>query len=200
MRLLKLTALALLLVSPAWAHRTPPDHPAASESLSIPSLTHGQMKVIAEHLPAIRALADSQFPTDPVMRRLQAYVNLQAFACLWGSVPGSLTDEASPFNECAHAYLAGARALLVHLRGMGERPDVAALVHEIEIEMLDNNAALELCRFSDEPFNTGEIIGPRWREIPFHAPSALTFAAALAGLLGAAAALWRKGPAAQTVS
>ncbi len=42
------------------------------------------MAVIADNLSAIRALADAQFPTDPLMRRLQGYVNLQSFACLWG--------------------------------------------------------------------------------------------------------------------
>jgi hypothetical protein len=40
------------------------------------------------------------------MTRIENYVNLQSFACLWGLVPGSLKDEGSPFNECAHAYLA----------------------------------------------------------------------------------------------
>ena len=76
------------------------------------------MQVIAANLPAIRDLAERQDPTDLTMRRLQDFVNLQEFACLWGMVPGSLTDEASPFNECAHSYLAGARALLMHLRQM----------------------------------------------------------------------------------
>ncbi len=54
-----------------------------------------------------------------------------------------MTDENSPFNECAHAYLAGARALLMHLREMpGDRRAVDALVAKIETGMLANNAAL----------------------------------------------------------
>ena len=66
------------------------------------SLTHGQMAVIADNLSAIRSLADERTPGDLVMWRLRDYVNLQLFACLWGAVPGSVRDEASPFNECAH--------------------------------------------------------------------------------------------------
>ena len=55
------------------------------------------------------------------MWRLEDYLSLQSFACLWGLVPGSVTDEASPFNECSHAYLAAARALLLHLRDNAAR-------------------------------------------------------------------------------
>ena len=150
------------------------------------------MTVIADNLSAIRALADAQFPTDPAMRRLQGYVNLQAFACFWGLAPRSLTDETSPFNECAHAYLAAARALLLHLKAMpGDRRAVDALVAKIEIEMLAHNSALTLCRYSDEAFNTGEILWPHWRDIPRHAPTALTFAAILLALGASGAALVR---------
>ena len=127
--------LVLLLVvaaasHPAWAHRERSSRSSAPQGIAIPSLSHGQMQVIAANLPAIQDLAARQDPTDLTMRRLQDFVNLQKFACLWGMVPGSLTDEASPFNECAHSYLAGARALLLHLRQMpgGNRPAVDALV------------------------------------------------------------------------
>ena len=185
--------LLLAATTSTWAHREKGDRAAAPNSISIPSLTHGQMMVIAENLSAIRALAAAQFPTDPVMRRLEGFVNLQTFACLWGLAPGSLTDESSPFNECAHAYLAGARALLVHLQHMpnGDRGAVNALVSRIEVEMLANDAALNLCRFSDEPFNTAQIVSPRWLDIPFHAPTVLTLSSALAGLFAGALALLR---------
>ena len=145
------------------------------------------MQVIADNLWAIRDLADRQEPTDLTMRRLQDFVNLQSFACLWGLVPGSLTDERSPFNECAHSYLAGAQALLLHLRQMPEsdRARVEALATRIEIEMLSRQASLVLCRFSGEPFNTNEVIWPHWSEIPFHPPSLMTFAAILSLLAGA---------------
>ena len=173
---------------PAWAHHAPTGRPTDAIGISIPSLSHGQMQVIADNLPAIQDLAARQDPTDLTMRRLQDFVNLQRFACLWGMVPGTLTDEASPFNECAHSYLAGARALLLHLQQMpgGDRAGVEALVSKIELEMLSANASLVLCRYSDEPFNTNVVIAPHWGEIPLHPPSLMTFAA-LAVLLCAAA-------------
>jgi hypothetical protein len=187
--------LALLAAAPASAHRAKTDAAAPAEGLPISSLTHGQMKVIAENLTAIRALADAQFPTDPVMRRLQGYVSLQSFACLWGWVPGSLTDESSPFNECSHAYLAGAQALLLHIRHMpGHGAAADALVAKVEAEMLANGAALSLCRFSDEPFNTAAVLFPRWRDAPRHAPTALFLGGWLALLFAGAATgvrLWR---------
>jgi hypothetical protein len=101
--------------------------------------------------------------------------------------PETLTDEDSPFNECAHSYLAGAQALLLHLRQMqgGDRTTVDALVKKIDLEMLNENASLILCRCNDEPFNTNEVIAPHWTDIPLHPPSLMTFAA-LALLAGVA--------------
>jgi hypothetical protein len=122
-------------------------------------------------------------------------VNLQSFACLWGLVPGSISDEASPFNECAHAYLAGARALFLHLRQMpgGDRPAMQALGTRIELEMLEHGASLVMCRYSDQPFSTGEILPPHWRDIPFHPPTLFTFVAfALLPVAGLWAWLWRR--------
>jgi hypothetical protein len=66
------------------------------------------MEVIANNMAAILDLANRQIRTDPHLRRLQTFINLQFFACMWGIVPGSLDDEHSPFNECTHAYLAAA--------------------------------------------------------------------------------------------
>jgi hypothetical protein len=72
-----------------------------------------------------------------------------------------------------------------------------ALIAEIETEMLANGASLTLCRFSDEPFNTNEIIYPRRSEIPSHPPSAAIAAAVLAaiGLMGRGAIPRRVIPA-----
>ena len=86
------------------------------QGISIPSLTHGQMAAISNNLSAIRAQASSRIGFDMTTWRLEDYLNLQSFACLWGIVPGSIRDEGSPFNECAHAYLAATRALLLQLR------------------------------------------------------------------------------------
>jgi hypothetical protein len=185
-------ALAVVLVmlgaSLSQAHRistrsgTPPD------GVSVPSLTHGQMAVISDNLPAIRALASARLGFDMTTWRLEDYLNLQAFACLWGIVPGSITDEGSPFNECAHAYLAAGRALLLQLsQAPGvDRKAVAALTSKIEAEMLANGASLNLCRYSDEPFNTNEVIWPHWSEIPFHAPTLAVLSAVFALIAGLA--------------
>jgi hypothetical protein len=180
-------AFGLAASTPAAAHREATGRPAPTDSIAIPNLTHGQMAVIARNQAAILDLAANQIPTDPTLRRLQGFINLQVFACLWGLMPGSVDDETSPFNECSHAYLAATRALLLHLQTMpGDRAPVRALIAKIEREMLDNNASLVLCRYSDEPFNTAERISPRWREIPFHAPSLIAFAAATLLIAGCA--------------
>ena len=150
------------------------------------------MAVIADNLSSIRALAGSQIGLDMTMWRLEDYLNLQSFACLWGVVPGSIADESSPFNECAHAYLAAAQALLLHLREAPgvDHDAVGALIGRIETEMLANGASLSLCRFSDEPFNTNQIIFPRWSEIPSHPPTAGFAAAVFAAIAGMAWTAW----------
>lgn len=186
------------LASPdsANAHRIATGRDAPTDAILIPNLSHGQMAVIDDNRTAILDLAAQQMPTDPTMRRLEAFINLQYFDCMWGLVPGSVEDETSPFNECSHAYLAATRALLIHLREMpGDRTAVRALVAKIEREMLNNNASLVLCRYSDEPFNTAERIAPHWREILFHLPSLMTFAAFLLAATGFAsgAMMLRRG-------
>jgi hypothetical protein len=190
------TALAAMVAappSPAWAHREATGREAPAESISIPTLSHGQMAVIADNRAAILDLAAQQMPTDPTMRRLEAFINLQFFDCFWGLVPGSVEDESSPFNECSHAYLAATRALLLHLQEMpGDRTKAHALVARIENEMLDNNASLVLCRYSDEPFNTAERIPPHWGEILFHLPTLITFSGLALLIAGLAAAGWAR--------
>jgi hypothetical protein len=183
---------AMLLTSPSEAHRLAASGGPPPTGIAIPSLTHGQMAVIADNLSSIRALAGSQIGFDMTMWRLEDYLNLQSFACLWGVVPGSIADESSPFNECAHAYLAAAQALLLHLReAPGVDHDAAgALIGRIETEMLANGASLSLCRFSDEPFNTNQIIFPRWSEIPLHPPTAGFAAAVFAAIAGIAWTAW----------
>jgi hypothetical protein len=146
------------------------------------------MAVISDNLSAIRALANARIGFDMTTWRLEDYLNLQSFACLWGLVPGSIADEESPFNECAHAYLAAGRALLLHLSESpgSDRKAVDTLISKIEIEMLANNASLTMCRYSDEPFNTNDVIFPRLREIRFHLPTAAFTAAVLVAIGGAA--------------
>jgi hypothetical protein len=193
---LALSALPILLLAAAalwigsasaWAHRT---STGATTGIAILSLTHGQMAVIARYRGEILALADRQLAqSDETFFRLRNYVDLQYVYCAWGLVPGSVTDEASPFNECSHAYLSGTRALLLHMQTMpGDQGAVDALVDRIERDMLANNASLVLCQYSSEAFNTADHISPHWRDVPFHGPSALTFTGfvglSLTGVLG----------------
>jgi hypothetical protein len=146
------------------------------------------MAVIRGNLSAIRVLAQARTGFDMTTWRLEDYLNIQSFACLWGVVPGSVADEESPFNECAHAYLAAARALLLHLREATgvDHGAVEALIRKIEAEMLTNGASLTLCRYSDEPFNTNEVIWPHWREIASHPPPAAVAFVTLAAIAGMA--------------
>jgi hypothetical protein len=186
-------ALVMLAAWPSEAHRISTRDGPPPAGVSIPSLTHGQMAVIRDNLPAIRALAGARLGFDLTTWRLEDYLNLQSFACLWGIVPGSVTDEESPFNECAHAYLAAGRALLLQLR-QGPNADpksIDALISKIEVEMLADGASLNLCRYSDEPFNTDEIIWPHWGMAPFHAPTLAAVGAVLAMLASGAFALWQ---------
>ena len=186
-------ALALALAGcpawcPAWAHHQGVAHEPPAEGIAIPSLSHGQMAVIAANRAAILNLAARQMPTDRVMRRLQGFISIQFSACAWGLVPGSL-EEDSPFNECTHAHLAGTQALLLHLQGMpGDRTAVHALVERIELDMLANDAALVLCRYSDEPFNTAEVVYPRWGDATASTAGVVT---AACFMLAGCGAWWR---------
>ncbi|WP_454917948.1 hypothetical protein [Xanthobacter sediminis] len=181
----------------ASAHRRADPQAVAARGLGIPNLTHGQMAVMDAFAPAVRALASDGGRTDEIFRRLANFAALQRTYCLWLALPGSVADEASPFNECAHAYLAALRALLLHMQDMPERrPAAQALAAEIEGEMIRHAASLNLCRSSAEDFNTAEVIMPEWREIPAHGPSLLTLAGMAllaAGALGAGAMALRRG-------
>jgi hypothetical protein len=145
-------------IQPAMAHHS---SVGSTAGIPIPSLVRGQMAVMAENKSAILDLADREPFQDETFLQLRNFIEIQSFRCLWSLVPGSIDDEASPFNECSHAYLSATRALLLHMQGMrGDRSRVQALVDRIELQMAINNAALVLCRYSDEPFNTADVISP----------------------------------------
>ena len=57
--------------------------------------------------------------------------------------------------------------------------------------MLAGGASMNLCRYSDEPFNTNEMIWPHWGMTPFHPPTAISAAAAFAAL---GVAVWGAWP------
>ena len=191
-RIALIAALAMLASSAAQAHRISTRSGPPPAGVLIPSLTHGQMALIRDNLPAIRALAGARLGFDLTTWRLEDYLNLQSFACLWGIVPGSITDEESLFNECAHAYLAAGRALLLQLAHEpgSDHKSIDALISKIEVEMLADAASLTLCRYSDEPFNTNEIIWPHWGMVPFHPPTAMMAVAAFAGIGVAMWGIW----------
>jgi len=178
---------ALLAAQPASPHRRAAN--ADDSGIAIPALTHGQMAVIADHRAEILALAARLPRTDERFRRLLNFGKLQHTYCLWGLVPGSLRDEASPFNECSHAYLSATQALLVAMRNMNDPRsplggEIEALVSRIDAEMVRKGASFVLCQYSADGFNTASLVRPDLAAVPFHAPSAFSFAA-LALAMGA---------------
>jgi hypothetical protein len=144
------------------------------------------MAVIARYRGDILDLAQRQTVTDPTFRRLYNHGNLQFTYCLWGMMPGSLGDEESPFNECSHAYLATAKALLTHMATMpaGER-EAKALISDIDADMVRSGASWILCQYSGEAFSTGAIVEPRWRDMLFHPPSLAVLLVTVAALVAA---------------
>ncbi len=170
----------LLALTPVRAHHQPLGE-GAKIGVAIPAVAHGEMAVVARHRADILALAARQPRTDPTLRRLMGFVSLQHFACFWGLVPGSISDESSPFNECAHAYVAGARALLAHMVMMpGDQSSAKALDARIETELAADPAFNVLCSNSNEAFDSGIIIGPDWQLAASHPPTVATFLSLLA--------------------
>lgn len=168
--------LSLLLQAPAaFAHMRKGNEPPPADAILIPSLSHGQMAIIGDYRPAILALGETVKYRDTTASRLMSYIHLQHAACLWGLVPQSVADEASPFNECSHAYLAATRTLLLHLTAYPETAAAAGRLRDgIESAMMQDGTSLSLCRYSDLPFNTDEILAPHWQDLPSHLPSLLT--------------------------
>ena len=183
-----LIAIAMLPASaPVCAHHQSP-HEGAIVGIAIPAITHGEMLVVAKYRAEILDLAARQPRTDPTLRRLVGFVSLQHFACFWGLVPGSLSDEASPFNECSHADVAGARALLMHMVAMpGDQSSARALAARIETDVASDPAFSALCSNSAQSFDSGMVIGPDWQLAPAHLPTVLT---SFALLVLATAGLW----------
>ena len=153
--------------------------------LNIPQISHGEMAVISDYRGRIIDLASRAVDTNEPFRRVLNYAEIQYSYCLWGRMPGSVTDEESPFNECAHAYLAATKAVLLSMREMPqEAPAAGEIISAVDADMVRRGLALISCRFSGEAFNTADIVKPRWSGIPFHAASmaSLTGLASLFGL------------------
>jgi len=178
-----ITALFLAVAGNARAHSRSVG--GSHAGLDIPEISHGEMAVISDYRSGIIDLASRAVETDEPFRRVLNYAEIQYSYCLWGRMPGSVTDEESPFNECAHAYLAATKAVLMSMREMPREAAAAGqIISAVDADMARRGLALITCRFSGEAFNTADIVRPRWSGIPFHAASlvSLTGLAALFGL------------------
>jgi len=183
--LLAVVAAFFVSISPANAHHAKRVRPGEAVGVAIPAISHGEMPVFAKHLPDIMDLARRQPRTDATLRRLQGFVNLQTFACFWGLGPGALSDEGSPFNECAHGYLAGARALLTHMAEMpGDETEARALQRRIAEDLARDPALGAICSNSKEAFDSGIVVGPDWGLALTHMPTLATAAGILSAIAG----------------
>lgn len=166
--------LFMLQTESGWAHRSSAG--TDTSGISIPSLSHGEMAVIADYRKPILDLAARMTRTDEKFRRLLNYTNIQYSYCLWGVVPGSIADEQSPFNACSHAYLAATKAVLVYMRDMPEHRDaVSTLVSDLDAALVRNGGSFVMCQYSGDPYNTADIIRPRWSDVPGHLTSLFSF-------------------------
>lgn len=190
-RIGRLAALALiaslfpLLAGNTSAHERSAD--GSHAGLEIPAISHGEMAVISDYRSGIIGLASRAVDTNEPFRRVLNYAEIQYSYCLWGRMPGSVTDEESPFNECAHAYLAATKAVLLSMREMPREAAAAGeIISAIDADMARRGLALITCQFSGEAFNTADIVKPIWSKVPLHPASmaSLTGLAALFGLAG----------------
>lgn len=184
-----LAAVLLMTIPTAEAHRA---GAGRSDGLPIPSLSHGQMAVIDNNRAAVFALAARAAHTDESFRRLFNYAKIQYTVCLWGVVPGSITDEDNPFNACAHAYLAATRTLLDMMRDRpGADPAAVALADKVDQELL-RDGTLFLCAYSGTAYNTADVIYPQWSALPGHA--AFVLGGGVVAMIAAAGAVlaWRR--------
>lgn len=130
------------------------------KGLEIPAITHSDMTFVAPHYSAIVRLAENQKDTDERLRRLLNHTKLQRVYCLWGLVPGALTDEESIFNACSHAYLASGLALLRHLISRPASREEAVDINRLIEAERTALTLLVLCQSSAETFDTAQIIAP----------------------------------------
>jgi hypothetical protein len=181
LRTLALLSIAALSASSAFAHGAIPAGPTSG--IPIPLISHGEMSVISEYRGRIWDLADYAIDTNEDFRRVLNFAHIEYSLCMWGAMPGSVTEEDSPFNECSHAYLAATKNVLMRMRDMpDERSRATDLVSEIDVLLVERQLSLVLCQFSSESFNTANFIRPEWSAVPTHPAS-------MAGLIGYGAIL-----------
>ncbi|MBY4629604.1 hypothetical protein [Rhizobium croatiense] len=176
--------LLLFIAGSAFAHSRSAG--GSHAGLEIPAISHGEMAVIADYRSGIIALASRAVDTNEPFRRVLNYAEIQYSYCVWGRMPGSVTDEESPFNECAHAYLAATKAVLMAMREMPREATAAGeIISAIDIDMARRGLALITCQFSGEAFNTADIVKPNWSRVPLH-PASMASLSGLAALFGLA--------------
>lgn len=176
--------IVLLVAGNARAHSR--NAGGSHAGIPIPEISHGEMAVISDYRSRIIALASRAVDTNEPFRRVLNYAEIQYSYCLWGRMPGSVTDEESPFNECAHAYLAATKAVLLSMRDMPQETAAAGeIVSAVDAEMVQRGLSLVTCQYSGEAFSTADVVRPRWGEIPFHAASMASLSG-LAALFGVA--------------
>ncbi len=176
--------LALLIAGSASAHGSGGGE-GSRAGLPVPEISHGEMAVIADYRGRIMDLAAGAVDTNEPFRRVLNYAEIQYSYCLWGRIPGSVTDEQSPFNECAHAYLAATKAVLLAMRDMPQEAMAAGeIASAVDVDMVRRGLSLVTCRFSGEGFNTADVVRPRWSEIPLH-PASMASLTGFAAILAA---------------
>jgi len=176
-------AVLCLFAGDALAHRD--RAPQDTSGLSIPFVTHGEMAILSAYRARILALGSLGSYDDLDLYRLMAIIKGQLARCLWNLVPGTLWDEASPFNECAHADLAGTKAVLLRARDVPRlNARATALISDIEHQMILSGATLIGCAYSSSSFDTTEIVGPHWRSVPEHWPTFVSLSSLTVALGG----------------
>lgn len=149
----------------AWAHEF--EAPADTSGYAVPSIDHGAMATIDGFRGPILDLAATVEAPDAELAALLLHNGTQRANCLWLLVPGSVTDEASPLNLCAHAETAGLKAIVQKLRTMETTRDAAgALVSEIDHAMVLRGTSFALCEYSGAVFNTASQVQPDLAAVP----------------------------------
>ncbi|GBD47115.1 hypothetical protein [Methylopila sp. Yamaguchi] len=165
-RLVRAAALAAGVFAPAAALAHSGGPSTDGGGLPIAPISHGEMAIIDEHLDEIVALAEAQAATDGPVRRLVNHFGVQFAYCGWGLAPGGVSREASPFNPCAHAYLAAAKELLHAMaRAPSSRLRANAILESIEARRAASPEAAAICSSSASPFNTAAIVRPRLTDV-----------------------------------
>lgn len=171
----------LALAAACAAHDAPP--PEDRSGYPIPAIQHGAMAVLSDFRTPILDLAATVTTPDAELAALGAHNDAQRARCLWLLVPGSVTDEASPLNLCAHAETAGLKAILERLRRLPQtRRAAAEIVQAVEWRMMLSGTFYAMCEHSGETFNTASQIRPDYGAVPGY------LAARFAGLIGLFAA------------